>query len=88
MIQNKILLEDMSYIKDKLSSMEKNKFKDATIIMTGCGGFLGYYFMHFFAHHAEELGIKKRKHRFRRYLFAVDCADFRHVVVCDLLAQR
>ena len=27
--------------------------------MTGCGGFLGYYFMHFFAHNGEELGIKK-----------------------------
>ena len=58
-MQNKILLEDLSYILNKLSSEEKNKFKGATIIMTGCGGFLGYYFMHFFAHYADELEIEK-----------------------------
>ena len=58
-MQNKILREDLSYILEKLSSDEKSKFKDATIIMTGCGGFLGYYFMHFFARYADELEIKK-----------------------------
>ena len=56
---NKILTEDMAYILGKLSQNEKSKFKDATIIITGCGGFLGYYFMHFFATHADELQIKK-----------------------------
>lgn len=58
-MKNKILLEDMSYILNKLSQDDKEKFKNSTIIMTGCGGFLGYYFMHFFAHYADELGIKK-----------------------------
>lgn len=58
-MQNRILLEDMSYILNNLTSAEKEKFKGSTIIMTGCGGFLGYYFMHFFCHHAEELQIKK-----------------------------
>jgi len=58
-MKNKILLEDMSYIFDGLSSKEKNKFKNSTIIITGCGGFLGYYFMHFFAHYANELKINK-----------------------------
>ena len=58
-MQNKILQEDLSYILDKLSIKEKNKFKDSTIIITGCGGFLGYYFMHFFARYADELGINK-----------------------------
>lgn len=58
-MKNKILLEDMAYIKNGLSSDEINKFKNSTIIMTGCGGFLGYYFMHFFSHYAKELGIKK-----------------------------
>ncbi len=56
---NKILIEDMSYILGKLSQEEKDKFKNSTIIMTGCGGFLGYYFMHFFARYTEELKIKK-----------------------------
>jgi len=58
-MQNRILLEDMSYILDNLSMVEKAKFQDSTIVMTGCGGFLGYYFMHFFSHYAEELKIKK-----------------------------
>jgi len=58
-MKNKILLEDMSYIFDGLSSKEKNKFKNSTIIITGCGGFLGYYFMHFFAYYANELKINK-----------------------------
>ncbi len=59
MKQNKILSEDMSYILSKLSSSEKEKLKNATILITGCGGFLGYYFMNFFATKSEELKIKK-----------------------------
>lgn len=58
-IANKILLEDMAYILDKLSSKEKEKFKNSTIVITGCGGFLGYYFMHFFAQYADKLDINK-----------------------------
>lgn len=58
-MNNKILKEDMSYILDNLTLEEKGKFRDSTIILTGCGGFLGYYFMHFFAAHADELKIKK-----------------------------
>ncbi|MEZ4840447.1 MAG: NAD-dependent epimerase/dehydratase family protein [Flavobacteriaceae bacterium] len=57
--KNKILLEDMAYILDKLSIEEKTRFKDSTILFTGCGGFLGYYFMHFFDTYSEELKIKK-----------------------------
>lgn len=49
----------MAYILDKLSAEERMKMKDATILITGCGGFLGYYFMQFFAHYAGELQIKK-----------------------------
>jgi len=58
-MKNKIVLEDLSYILEKLSLEEKNKFNNATIIVTGCGGFLGYYFMHFFSHYADELKINK-----------------------------
>jgi len=58
-LENQILSEDMACIKDHLSEAEKNKFKDATLLITGCGGFLGYYFMHFFDQMGEELGIKK-----------------------------
>ncbi len=58
-LENTILKEDMAYILDQLSSEEKQKFKNSTILITGCGGFLGYYFMQFFATHANSLGINK-----------------------------
>ncbi|HBS11717.1 MAG TPA: epimerase, partial [Flavobacteriaceae bacterium] len=58
-MKNKIVLEDLSYILGKLSQEEKDKFKGSTILITGCGGFLGYYFMHFLAHYADKLQIKK-----------------------------
>lgn len=51
--------EDMLYIYEHLSQEEKEKWKNATILITGCGGFLGYYFMHFFEAFAKELKIKK-----------------------------
>ncbi len=57
--QNPILVEDMAYILAHLTPEEKAKFQDSTILITGSGGFLGYYFMHFFATYAEELGIRK-----------------------------
>ena len=59
MNKNKILIEDMDYIFDHLSLFEKEKLKGTTILITGCGGFLGYYFMNFFASKADDLEIKK-----------------------------
>ena len=58
-INNRILNEDMLAIYNKLSDQERSKLRNSTILVTGCGGFLGYYFMHFFAHFAEELQIKR-----------------------------
>lgn len=49
----------MAYILDRLSETEKAKFQDSTVLVTGSGGFLGYYFLHFFAAYADELGIQK-----------------------------
>ncbi len=57
--ENPILVEDMGYILNSLSVEEKKKFDGSTVLITGCGGFLGYYFMHFFDTYTEELGIKK-----------------------------
>ncbi len=57
--KNSVLNEDMAYIFDKLSNAEKNKFKNSRILITGCGGFLGYYFMHFFNTYCDELGIEE-----------------------------
>ncbi|MCB0460427.1 MAG: NAD-dependent epimerase/dehydratase family protein [Flavobacteriaceae bacterium] len=58
-MKNEILSEDLEYIYNNLSDNEKSKLKNSTILFTGCGGFLGYYFMHFFARFAEDLEIKK-----------------------------
>lgn len=51
--------KDMEYIKSKLTKEEKDKFNNSTILITGCGGFLGYYFMNFFNKYSEEFNIKK-----------------------------
>lgn len=57
-MKNKVLIEDMEYIANSLDNKEKQEFKNANILLTGCAGFLGFYFMQFFAHYAESLGIK------------------------------
>jgi UDP-glucuronate decarboxylase len=58
-IDNTVLNQDMVYIYDHLLQKEKDKFKDSTILITGCGGFLGYYFMHFFNAMGSRLGVKR-----------------------------
>jgi UDP-glucuronate decarboxylase len=59
MRENRIVNEDLEYIYNNLSDKEKAKFDNATILLTGCGGFLGYYFIHFFTRYKKELNIKK-----------------------------
>lgn len=54
-----IKVEDMNYIESHLSDREKEKLQGATVLITGCGGFLGYYFMNFFKSKGEKLGVKK-----------------------------
>ena len=54
-----ILSNDINYTFSKLSDDERARLKDATVLITGCAGFLGYYFMHFFDQKADELGIRK-----------------------------
>lgn len=56
---NSILQEDMAAIYGALTEQEREKLRHSTIIITGCGGFLGYYFMHFFSHFSEELQLKR-----------------------------
>ncbi len=58
-VSNKILHEDMTYILGKLSDQEKEKISNSRILITGCGGFLGYYFMHFFNTFCRELEIRE-----------------------------
>lgn len=56
-MKNKIVQEDLQYIHDNYDS--KKLFPNSTILITGCAGFLGYYFMQYFAQYADEIGVKK-----------------------------
>lgn len=56
---NRILREDLAAVYASLTAAERTKFQDATVLITGCGGFLGYFFMHFFAEYAPELGLRR-----------------------------
>lgn len=51
--------DDLEYIYNNLSMEERNKFKDTTILITGCAGFIGYYLMNFLHDYREKLEIKK-----------------------------
>ena len=57
--QNTILSNDLERIYTHLTEIERKKLNDSTILITGCGGFLGYYFVNFFTKYADELGIQK-----------------------------
>lgn len=57
MRENYILNDDLKNIFNGLSDNEKNKLHNSTVLLTGCGGFLGYYFVHFFVKYREQLGI-------------------------------
>lgn len=50
---------DLQYIFDNLTSSEKEKFKDASILITGCAGFLGFYLMSFLSEYSDSLGVRK-----------------------------
>ncbi len=54
---NSILKQDLEKIYADIKS-ESVKFKNSNIFITGCCGFLGYYFLHFFNRYKEDLGIK------------------------------
>ena len=54
-----VLQKDFDHTLNGLTNLEREKLNGATILITGCGGFLGYYFMRFFDAKAETLGIKK-----------------------------
>lgn len=54
-IGNPVVEEDLAYIYQ--SFKEKDKLKNATILVTGCAGFLGYYFLQLLTHYASELKL-------------------------------
>ena len=54
---NSVLKQDLEKIYTDIKS-EAGKFSGSNIFITGCCGFLGYYFLHFFNKYKENLGIK------------------------------
>jgi UDP-glucuronate decarboxylase len=56
-INNIVMDEDLDAIFNGISQ-EKEFFTNSNILITGCAGFLGYYFMRFFARYQRELGIE------------------------------
>lgn len=54
-----VLEKDFGHTLEGLSAQEKAKLNGATILITGCAGFLGYYYMNFFQAEARQLGLKR-----------------------------
>ncbi|QSO52317.1 NAD-dependent epimerase/dehydratase family protein [Alicyclobacillus curvatus] len=54
-----IMDHDLNYIVSCLTDREVEKFNGATVVVTGCAGFIGYYVLHFFDRYAHQLGINK-----------------------------
>lgn len=55
----KIVKQDLERIIQGLTLEEKSCFKNRTVLLTGGAGFLGFYFINFFTHYKEELGLKR-----------------------------
>lgn len=56
---NEVYYSDLKYIREHLGQKDIEKLKDATLLITGCAGFLGFYIMSFFLQYADELKINK-----------------------------
>lgn len=56
--KNKIVCEDLKYIFEAFS--HPDAFCDKTVLITGCAGFLGFYFCHFFTF-LEKQGVGPRR---------------------------
>lgn len=57
--KNEIIKHDMEYILSSLTQEEIKIFNEKTILITGCAGFLGFYFINFLVHHHHILGLKR-----------------------------
>lgn len=55
----KIVEQDLNRIFNGLKEAEQRAFSGSTILLTGGAGFLGFYFINFFTHLKDVLGIKK-----------------------------
>ena len=75
---NPIVAEDIQSI---LTQVEKrDAFKGGSLLITGCGGFLGFMFMQFFSGNADRLGLKR--------IIGLDNFKLGRPAWLDLLADR
>ena len=58
MITNQ-LEKDLQYTYSKLSKKEIEKLTGSSVLITGCAGFLGFYFVHFLYYFRETLKLKR-----------------------------
>lgn len=58
-MKNEIAIKDLHHILSKFTPEEIKKLSNSNILITGCAGFLGYYFMNFFVHFKKQLNIGK-----------------------------
>lgn len=56
---NTILNQDLEYVWNTLCLDEKEKLSNSTILITGCGGFLGQFYLSFFEKYGKKLNLKK-----------------------------
>lgn len=56
---NKQLKTDLEYTLGKLTDTELLKFKDSTVLITGCAGFLGFYMVNFLFYFIDRLKLKR-----------------------------
>ena len=54
---SKIIEEDLDQIHSTIKF--RGNWNNATIVITGCAGFLGFYLMNYLVRRGTELGIKK-----------------------------
>lgn len=53
------LAKDLEHTYNSLLKEERSRLEGAGILITGCAGFLGFYFVHFLYQYREQLRIKK-----------------------------
>lgn len=55
----KQLEKDLQYTKSKLANEEWKKLSNSVVLVTGGGGFIGFYLMHFLYYFKDELNLKR-----------------------------
>lgn len=55
----KQLEKDLEYTYERLSDEEISRLENSSILITGCAGFLGFYFVHFFLSVSGETSFKE-----------------------------